>query len=133
VASGEIEILSGGASSLVASPPSVRPGEEIRFTLVLSNTESAALPFSYRLPLPSGTEYSSHSGGNYGGGALTWTGTIQGQSSHTAVLVVRARSQLEYGAIITATAEIDASGGALERLVRVVIGRRLALPLVLQP
>jgi hypothetical protein len=82
VAHGTVEIVTAGASTLVASPAPLRTGGSVRYLLTIRNTQGTPLSASVRLPLPSGTSYQYHSAGQLANGVLQWSGTLPSDATY---------------------------------------------------
>ncbi len=130
VAQGEVIVTEAGGSDLLARPANALPGQEIRYEVRARNSTGAPLQLSVRLPLPAGTEYISHTGGNWANNALTWSGTIPAGATHLSELRVRIRAETPLRSEIVATAEFTLGGLTFTRSARTYVGGRISLPLI---
>ena len=137
VAHSEVFIVEGGSSTLAASRSVASPGDEVTYRVVARNTGSQAISVTFSLPLPAGTQYIAHNGGDFQDNALTWSGSVARGADHGAELAVRVVPDLMTHDGITATAQFRAGDDSFVRTVFVrtvhtVAVSALYVPLVLK-
>lgn len=133
VAHAKVWVVEGGSSTLTCSASEANPGDTISYQVLASNTSANTLPMRFVLPLPSGTEYLSHTGGDFRDGALSWSGSLAPGTSFGATLRVRIRYDGPSGAYLVATAEFRAGQDAFVKQVRTWVNARLYLPFLQKP
>ena len=132
LAEGWVRVLSGGASTLDASPALGYLGGLLTYRATLVNGELRSLPSSLALPLPEVTDYVAHQGGQFEDGRLTWAGDLPGDASFAASLTVRVSLKRDLARPVCATAVFTVGGESLERSASTPVDARALLPLVLK-
>jgi hypothetical protein len=128
VAASEVSIEQGGTSRLTADDVAF-VGGRLCYHLVVDNTTSDPMALSYTLPLPMGTEYVSHTGGDFDEGELTWTDTLAPATSLGSNLCVRIGGGVGADSTITGTVYLTVNGESFERCARTRVLAPLYLPL----
>jgi len=128
VAHADVLIVEGGSSTLTCDASIANVGQVLNYQVLVFNTGANAIAMSFALPLPAGTDYVSHTGGSFAGGALRWSGTLVAGDWFGATLQVRIRSDIPSGNDVVATVEFHAGQDTFSKEVRTRVNPRIYLP-----
>ncbi len=128
LASTNLRVFTGGTSTVTVKPPSATAGHTVTYTVRLRHESTAPLAMGVSMPLPASLEYVSVAGGTFSAGVLTWAGEVAAGEERAITLVARVGGSAE--GIIPATATFTAGTVAFSRVATLIIGSRMALPLI---
>jgi len=129
---GTVSIVDGGSSTLTVTPATALPGGVLTYDVVARNTTTAPLPITFTLPVPSGTDYVAHSGGEFEAKTLSRHETLAAGKALTTTLRARIQSDISMGTEITATAYFQTEHASFTKTATVEVLGRTYLPMIVK-